>query len=68
VGIFSAKGIAKMYGKGAMKKRRTRRVKSKIKMPITYVKGSCFETPLYFHVLGNKRTVIRTNYEKRGRS
>jgi hypothetical protein len=29
-----------------------------------YVKGSCFETPLYGHVLGNKRTVIRTNNEK----
>ncbi len=24
-------------------------------MPIIYVKGSCFETPLYDHVLGNKR-------------
>jgi hypothetical protein len=33
-------------------------------MPIIYVKGSCFETPPYGHVLGNKQTVIRTNYEK----
>jgi hypothetical protein len=24
-------------------------------MPIIYVKGSCFETPLYDHVPGNKR-------------
>jgi hypothetical protein len=24
-------------------------------MPIIYVKGSCFETPLYGHVRGNKR-------------
>jgi len=24
-------------------------------MPIIYVKGSCFETTLYVHVLGNKR-------------
>jgi hypothetical protein len=33
-------------------------------MPIIYVKGSCFETPLYDHVLGDKRIVIRTRYEK----
>jgi hypothetical protein len=33
-------------------------------MPIIYVKGSCFETPLYVHVLGNKQTVIRTSCEK----
>jgi hypothetical protein len=49
-----------MYGKRAMKKRRARMVNCKIKMPIIYVKGGCFETPLYVHVLGNKRTVIRT--------
>jgi hypothetical protein len=33
-------------------------------MPIICVKGSCFERPLYVHVLGNKRTVIRTSFEK----
>ena len=33
-------------------------------MPIIYVKGSCFETPLYDHVLGDKWIVIRTRNEK----
>jgi hypothetical protein len=35
-------------------------------MPIIYVKGSCFETPLYDHVLGDKRIVIRTRVRERG--
>ena len=33
-------------------------------MLIIYIKGSCYETPLYGHVLGDRRTVIRTRYEK----
>jgi hypothetical protein len=36
-----------MSGKRAMRKRRAKRVKCKIKMTIIFVKGSCFETPLY---------------------
>jgi hypothetical protein len=35
-------------------------------MPIIYVKGSCFETPLYDHVLGDKQMEIRTRVRERG--
>jgi hypothetical protein len=31
-------------------------------MPIIYIKGNCYETPLYGHVLGEKRN----GYKKRG--
>jgi hypothetical protein len=41
-----------------------KRVKFVKLMPIIYIKGNCYETPLYGHVLGDKRTVIRTRYEK----
>ncbi len=41
-----------------------KRVKFLKLMLIIYIKGSCYETPLYGHVLGDKRTVIRTRYEK----
>ncbi len=40
-----------------------KRVKFVKLMLIIYIKGSCYETPLYGHVLGDKRTVIRTRYE-----
>jgi hypothetical protein len=53
---FFGKGyFEKCKRKEQQRKRRARRVKCKIKMPITCVKGSCFETPLYVLVLGNKR-------------
>jgi hypothetical protein len=26
-------------------------------VPIIYIKGSCYETPLYDHVLGDKRDI-----------
>ncbi len=51
-------------GKKQRRKIKAERVNCKNYMPMIYVKGSCFETPLYGHVLGNKRMVIRTNYEK----
>jgi hypothetical protein len=35
-------------------------------MPIIFVKGSYFETPLYTMCRVTSRTVIRTNYEKGG--
>ncbi len=35
-------------------------------MPIIYVKGSCFETPLYDHVLGDKRDSDKDEVWERG--
>ncbi len=35
-------------------------------MPIIYVKGSCFETPLYDHVPGNKRDGDKDRVWERG--
>jgi hypothetical protein len=37
-------------------------------MPIIYVKGSCYETPLYDHVLGNKRDGDKDKGMRKGRS
>jgi hypothetical protein len=37
-------------------------------MPIIYVKGSCFETPLYDHVPGNKRDGDKDRGMRKGRS
>ncbi len=52
---FSGKGYCeKCTGKEQQRKRIARRVNCKIKMRIICVKGSCFETPLYVHVLGTK--------------
>ncbi len=62
--IFSAKDVAKNVQEKSNEERRAKRVNCKIKMPIIYVRGNCFETPLYVHVLCNKRTIIRTNCEK----
>ncbi len=35
-------------------------------MPIIYVKGSCLETPLYDHVLGDKRDSDKDKVWERG--
>jgi hypothetical protein len=35
-------------------------------MPIICVKGSCFETPLYVHVLGTKRDGDKDRLIERG--
>ncbi len=37
-------------------------------MTIIYVKGSCFETPLYDHVPGNKRDGDKDKGIRKGRS
>jgi hypothetical protein len=47
------------------RKRRAEKVNCRIKMPIIFIKGSCVETPL---CAGLTRTVIRDEYENRGRS
>jgi hypothetical protein len=53
--IFSARDVAKNLGE----KRNERKGKQKgliaKLMPVICVKESCFETPLYDHVPGNKR-------------
>jgi hypothetical protein len=33
-------------------------------MPIIFINGSCYETPLYGHVLGEKRNGDKARYEK----
>jgi hypothetical protein len=37
----------------AMSERKSRKAQKLV--PIIYIKGSCYETPLYDHVLGDKR-------------
>jgi hypothetical protein len=43
-----------MYGKEQCRKRKAEKGYSQKLMPIIYVKGSCYESPLYDHVLGDK--------------
>ena len=65
---FLGKGnCEKCTGMKQRRKRRAKKVYCKIKMPIIFIKGSCVETPLYTMCLEG-RTVIRDEYENRGRS
>jgi hypothetical protein len=59
-GAFFRQGVLrKMCGKEAVKKKKEqKRVNCKIKMPMIFVKGSCYETPLYT-MCWVTRTVIR---------
>ncbi len=43
---FLAKGVAKMYGCKAAEKEKTGKNSSIVRMPIAFVKGSYFGTPL----------------------
>ena len=65
--IFLARGIAKNVAYEAAEKKKSKKVYCKIKMPIIFIKGSCVETPLYTMCLAG-RSVIRDEYENRGRS
>ncbi len=58
VHFFGKEVLHKMYGNKQCrkkKKKKLRRVNCADLMLIIYIKGSCYETPLYDHVLGNKR-------------
>jgi hypothetical protein len=55
-----------MYGKEAMKGKKSGLI-AKL-MPIICVKGSCFETPLYDHVTGNKQDSDKDRGMRKGRS
>jgi hypothetical protein len=52
--FFDNEVLRKMYGKEQCRKKKRRRVNCANLMLIIYIKGSCYETPLYDHVLGNK--------------
>ncbi len=62
--FFGKRYCEKCTGKSNARKEKQKGLIAKINANIIYVKGSCFETPLYDHVLGDKRIVIRTRYEK----
>ncbi len=53
--FFGNKVLRKMYGKEQCRKEKQKRVNCIKLVPIIYIKGSCYETPLYDHVLGDKR-------------
>ncbi len=53
--FFWQEVLRKMYGKEQCRKERQKRVNCAKLMPIIYIKGSCYETPLYDHVLGDRR-------------
>jgi hypothetical protein len=53
--FFGNEVLHKMYGKEQCRKKKRRRVICIKLMLIIYIKASCYETPLYDHVLGNKR-------------
>jgi hypothetical protein len=57
-----------MYGKGAMKGRKAKEGLIAKLMPMICVKGSCFETPLYDHVPGNKQDSDKDRGMRKGRS
>jgi hypothetical protein len=53
--FFRQEVLRKMYGKEQYRKEKQKRVNCIKLVPIIYIKGSCYETPLYDHVLGDKR-------------
>ncbi len=65
---FSAKGVAKMHGCRAAKEKEDWRDFFKIWMPGTFVKGSCFGTPLYTTCKSNEGGDKRPSLRKKGRS
>ena len=52
---FSAIKCCTKCAKKQCRKEKQKRVNYVNLMPIIYIKGSCYETPLYGHVLGDKR-------------
>ncbi len=53
--FFSARDVAKNVQERSNEREGKQKGLIAKLMPIICVKGSCFETPLYDHVLGNKR-------------
>ena len=52
--FFSNEVLRKMCGKEQCRKKKRKRVNCIKLMLIIYIKGSCYETPLYDHVLVDK--------------
>jgi hypothetical protein len=52
--FFGNEVLRKMCGKEQCRKKKLKRANCVKLMLIIYIKGSCYETPLYGHVLGNK--------------
>jgi hypothetical protein len=52
--FFGNRILPKMYRKEQLRKRKAKKGSLQKLVPIIYVKGSCYKTPLYDHVLGNK--------------
>ncbi len=66
--IFSARDVAKNVRERRNEgKRKQKGLIAKL-MPIICVKGSCFETPQYDHVPGNKRDGDKDRGMRKGRS
>jgi hypothetical protein len=55
VHFFGKNYCVKMYEKERGRKEKQKRVNCIKLVPIIYIKGSCYETPLYDHMLGYKR-------------
>jgi hypothetical protein len=55
VHFFGNEVLRKMYGKEQCRNERQKRVNCAKLLAIIYIKGNCYETPLYDHVLGDKR-------------
>ena len=64
---FSAKGVAKMYGCRAAKKKKIGEIFQKLDAKY-FVKGSCFGTPLYTTCKSNEGGDKRPSLRKKGRS
>ncbi len=64
---FSAKGVAKMHGCQAAKKKKIGKI-FKSWMLSTFVKGNCFWTPLYTTCKSNEGGDKRPSLRKKGRS
>ena len=66
--IFPARGVVKMYGCKAAEKKKIEEDSSKVRMPITFVKGNYFGTPLCTTCKINKGDDKDRSLRKRGRS
>ncbi len=65
---FSAKKCCVKCAKKAMPEEKAEKGKLRKLMPIIYIKGNCYETPLYGHVLGDKWNCDKRRGMRSGRS
>ena len=65
---FSARGVVKMCGCKVAEKKKVEKTRQKVRMPITFVKGNYFGTPLCTTCKSNEAGDKDRSLRNRGRS